>query len=86
MAGWASEPSRRRRIRSGVRMSWTVRRVSAALRLPRGRLVHSFLLVFTLLFPPLLLDACALFKAHPRPPYKVDIDASPRSLHKLLED
>jgi translocation and assembly module TamA len=63
-------------------MPWTAGRAFAAVRLWRGCIACGFLL----LWPPFFLDAGASFAARAHAQYKVDIDASPRSLRKLLEE
>ncbi len=75
MAGWVNEPSRVWREAAGVGRSLCATREAA--RTWRG--LRAWLVFGVLAF------VCALTAGEARAAYKVDIEASPRSLRKLLE-
>ncbi|WP_041763556.1 autotransporter assembly complex protein TamA [Paraburkholderia phymatum] len=77
MAGWAIERSRERRSENTVTEGRAVRRASFAATLLRACLSCGFC--------ALLLTTHA-YAARAKPTYKVDVEAEPRSLRKLLEE
>ncbi|WP_109480993.1 autotransporter assembly complex family protein [Paraburkholderia sp. C35] len=78
MAGWAIERSRKRRSESTATGRRAMRRASFATMLLRACLSCALCV--------LLLATLPAHAARAKPTYKVDVEAEPRSLRKLLEE